>query len=162
MSLLKGGKKVDDAWQRVEDGDAVPAQGAIIVGLERWQNERDALVARQEPVGVLLRSGEQPEEIAGDLAQLELVALEFPEFKDGRPYSTARLPREKYGFTGELRAVGDVLLEYLLFMHRCGFDAFEMDSDDPERDWQIAVGDFDTWYQPTADGRPTANQRRHS
>ncbi len=161
MALLKDGKKVEDPWLRVGVEDPVPESGLILVGLARWQQDRDALLARSEPVGVWLRSEEGPDELAADLDSLALIALEFPAFKDGRAYSSARILRERYGFSGELRAVGDVLLEHLLFMHRCGFDAFEIDSKDPEQDWQIAVADFDIWYQPTADGRPTAVQRRH-
>ncbi len=161
MALLKDGKKVEDPWLRVGGEDPVPEVGSVLVGLARWQQDRDALLARSEPVGVWLQSEEGPEELAADLDALALIALEFPAFKDGRAYSSARVLRERYGFSGELRAVGDVLLEHLLFMHRCGFDTFEIDSEDPEQDWQTAVADFDTWYQPTADGRPTAVQRRH-
>ena len=90
-----------------------------------------------------------------------MVALEFPVFRDGRAYSYARLLREQYGFPGEIRAVGDVLLEQLHFMERTGFDAFEFHSDDPLRDIEIAASDFDVWYQPAADGRKTAVQLRH-
>ena len=161
MALLKDGKKVEDPWLRVGGEDPVPEAGSVLVGLARWKQDRDALLARSEPVGVWLQSDEGPDELAADLDALALVALEFPAFKDGRAYSSARVLRERYGFSGELRAVGDVLLEHLLFMHRCGFDTFEIDSEDPEQDWQTAVADFDTWYQPTADGRPTAVQRRH-
>lgn len=161
MALLRDGKQVDDPWQRLGSDDPLPDAGPVFVELERWQNDREALIARGEPLGVVLQSDEAPEQLAADLDKLALIALEFPEFKDGRAYSSARLLRERDGFSGELRAVGDVLLEHLLFMHRCGFDAFEIDSDDPERDWQTAVADFDVWYQPTADGRPTAVQRRH-
>ena len=161
MPLLKEGKRAEDPWQRVEADAPLPKTGPAYVELERWQQDREVLIARVEPVGVLLKSDEHAEELANDLGHLDLIALDFPGFKDGRAYSNARMLREKYAFTGELRAVGDVLLEHLLFMHRCGFDAFEIDSDDPEEDWQTAVADFDVWYQPTADGRPTILQRRH-
>jgi len=161
VALLKDGKAVADDWRNLEADAPTPAEGAVIVGLARWIEERGALAKRGAPVGVLLRSDESAEAIADDLDALALVALDFPEFKDGRAYSSARILRERYGFTGELRAVGDVDLEHLQFMHRCGFDAFEIDSDDPERDWKIAEADFTVWYQPTADGRRTAIQRRH-
>ncbi len=90
-----------------------------------------------------------------------MIALEFPAFKDGRAYSHARLLRERFGFQGELRAVGDVLLEQLHFMQRVGFDAFEIDSADPLGDYQTAVADFSVWYQPATDSRPTAVDLRH-
>lgn len=161
VALLKNGKVVADVWRHVNNDDAIPADGPVIVELPRWKEARAALQKRDAPVGVLLRSDESAETIADDLDVLALVALDFPSFTDGRAYSSARILRERYGYEGELRAVGDVDLEHLLFMHRCGFDAFEIDSDDPERDWQIAEADFSVWYQPTADGRATVNQRRH-
>ena len=83
-----------------------------------------------------------------------------PVFRDGRAYSYARILREAYGYEGELRAVGEVLLEQLHFMIRVGFDAFELQGDDPERAWQIAAEEFSAWYQPGADERPTAMQLR--
>ncbi len=162
MALLKNGRVVADPYIDVSSAEEIPADGALLVSLAQWQNQWDRLQRRPEPVGVLLESDQHPEIIADDLEQIALIALRFPSFRDGRPYSYARLLRERYGFSGELRAVGDVLLEQLHFMHRCGFDAFEIDSDDPERDYAIAQGEFSVWYQPTGDGRPTAIQLRHA
>jgi uncharacterized protein (DUF934 family) len=110
---------------------------------------------------VRLKSVESPELIAGQLDRIALVALEFPQFRDGRAYSYARMLRERFGFTGELRAVGDVLMEQLHFMLRTGFDAFEIESEDPLGEYQTAKADFSIWYQPTGDGRPTAISLRH-
>jgi len=162
VPLLKHGKRVEnDPWQRVEGDASLPAEGPVLVDLARWQAERDALLARGTPVGVLLRPDEEPDVLADDVGRLDLVALDFPVFKDGRAYSSARILREHLGFTGELRAVGDVLLEQLHFMDRAGFDAFEIDSDDPERDWEIASADMTLWYQATGDGRTTVLRQRH-
>ena len=92
-----------------------------------------------------------------------MIALEFPKFRDGRAYSYARLLRERYGFKGELRAVGEVLMEQVFFMVRTGFNAFDLQqSPDPVAAFQTALQDFTVWYQPTGDGRPTAMQLRHS
>jgi uncharacterized protein (DUF934 family) len=112
-------------------------------------------------LGVRLRSDQSPELIAADLPQLRLVALEFPAFRDGRAYSYARILRERYGFTGEIRAVGDVLMEQLHFMLRTGFNAFEITGLDPLKEYRTAMQDFTVWYQPTGDGRRTAVQLRH-
>ena len=71
-----------------------------------------------------------------------VIALDFPAFGDGRAYSSARLLRDRYSYRGELRAVGDVLLEQLHFMNRVGFDAFAIKSDDAVRDWEIAAADI--------------------
>jgi len=161
MALIKNGELVESAFVDVSSADAIPPAGAVMVSFEQWQAQRDSLLARGTPLGIRLHSDQTPDLIAGDLQHFALVALEFPKFRDGRAYSYARLLRERYGFTGELRAVGDVLLEQLFFMLRTGFDAFELDSEDPLRDYRTALGDFSVWYQPTADGRPTAMQLRH-
>jgi uncharacterized protein (DUF934 family) len=161
MALIKNGELVESSFVDVSGASEIPAKGAVIVSLEQWQAQRAALLARGTPLGIRLRSDQSPELIAGDVAHLALVALEFPKFRDGRAYSYARLLRERYGFSGELRAVGDVLLEQLFFMLRTGFDAFELASQDPVGDYRTALADFSVWYQPTADGRPTALQLRH-
>ncbi len=161
MALIKNGKLVESSFVDVSSATEIPPTGPVIVTLEQWQAQRATLLARGTPLGLRLRSDQSPELIAGDLAHFALVALEFPKFRDGRAYSHARLLRERYGFEGELRAVGDVLLEQLFFMLRTGFDAFELTSADPLGDYRIALADFSVWYQPTADGRPTAVQLRH-
>ena len=160
MALIKAGQLVDDAFVYVADDGALPVAGAVIVSLECWQSSRDALLRRDEPVGVRLRSDEPPALIGDGIEKLAVIALEFPAFRDGRAYSYARLLREKYAYLGELRAIGDVLLEQLHFMVRTGFDAFEIDSEDPIGDYQVAAEDFSVWYQPTADGRSTATELR--
>jgi uncharacterized protein (DUF934 family) len=160
VALIKDGKLVDDTFVYIDDDATLPADGAVIVNLERWQSSREELLQRGEPVGVRLRSDQPPELIGAGLDKLAVVALEFPGFRDGRAYSYARLLREKYDYRGELRAVGDVLLEQLHFMVRTGIDAFEIHSEDPKGDFEIAAADFSVWYQPTADGRRTAVELR--
>jgi len=166
MSLIKAGKVVADAFVDVSAAEAIPATGAVIVSLDQWNAQRDALTARGTPLGLRLHSDQSPELIAEDptdeVGRFALIALEFPKFRDGRAYSYARLLRERYGFKGELRAVGDVLMEQLFFMLRTGFDAFDLQqSPDPVAAFQTAMSDFSVWYQPTADGRKTALQLRH-
>jgi len=161
MALIKDNSVVEDPYFDATAAEAIPAKGAVIVTLEQWRAQREALLERGAPLGVRLHSDQSPELIAEDLAHFDLVALEFPKFRDGRAYSYARLLRERYGFTGELRAVGDVLMEQLLFMLRTGFDAFDVQEDDPLQAYRTALADFSVWYQPTGDGRPTAVQLRH-
>jgi uncharacterized protein (DUF934 family) len=158
--LLKGGEIVEDPWTFVIDEDEVPATGAVVVSLEQWQANRDALSARKDPLGIQLSSDQSPAEIADDLSSFKLCALDFPAFKDGRSYSHARLLRERYGFQGEVRAVGDVLMEQLHFMQRSGFDAYQIESETAVEEWKTVQADMDVFYQPTADGRTTAMQRR--
>jgi uncharacterized protein (DUF934 family) len=162
MSLIKGGKVVADPFVDASAAAEIPAAGAVIVSLDQWRAQRDALLERGTPLGIRLHSDQSPEAIADDVQRFALIALEFPKFRDGRAYSYARLLRERYGFKGELRAVGDVLMEQLFFMVRTGFDAFDLQqSPDPVAAFQTALADFTVWYQPTGDGRPTAAQLRH-
>ena len=161
MALVKNKAVIDDPFADATGQETIPASGAILVDFQQWQAHREQLLRRDAPVGIKLRSDQTPELIAADLSSLAMVALEFPVFRDGRAYSYARLLREQYGFSGEIRAVGDVLLEQLHFMERTGFDAFELQSDDPLGDLQIASADFDVWYQPAADDRLSAMQLRH-
>jgi uncharacterized protein (DUF934 family) len=160
MSLLKDGALVRDDWVAVGDDEALPEAGSPIVSLARWQRERAVLRARNGTVGVRLPNAAGVETIAADLDRLALVALEFPKFSDGRAFSQARLLRERYGYTGELRATGQVLRDQLLFMARCGFDAFEIAKGDPVEGWEQALAAVTVFYQPTGDGRATAASLR--
>jgi uncharacterized protein (DUF934 family) len=161
MALIKDGKLVTDTFVDASGLEPLPPTGAVLVTYDQWQAQRAALLARGTPLGIRLHSDQPPELIAADLVHFALVALEFPKFRDGRAYSYARLLRERYAFTGELRAIGDVLLEQLFFMLRTGFNAFEIQGADPLGAYRTALGDLSVWYQPTGDGRPTAMQLRH-
>ncbi len=90
-----------------------------------------------------------------------MIALEFPSFGDGRAYSYARLLRERHGYRGELRAVGNVLRDQALFMRRCGFDAFEVAEGTGIAGWREALGEISVFYQPTEDGRPATPALRN-
>jgi uncharacterized protein (DUF934 family) len=162
MPLIKQGRPSEDGWTTVDDEAPLPASGAVIVPLSRWRSQKDALLARGDALGVRLDSGQRAEDIAPDLAHLQLIALNFPTFRDGRAYSTARLLRERYGFEGEIRAVGNVLRDQFLFMHRCGIDAFEVADDRAVAAWQESLDEFSVFYQPAADRRISASRLRQS
>ncbi len=160
MTLLRRGEVIEDRFVSAVGEASLPESGPVLVDLEQWKAHRQSLLERGDALGVLLRPDDDPSDLAADLEHLALVALEFPAFTDGRAYSNARILRERYGFEGELRAVGDVLLEQLHFMDRVGFDVFELRSDDAVAAWKTASEDIDVWYQPTGDGRKTALQHR--
>jgi uncharacterized protein (DUF934 family) len=160
MPLIKRGQRVDDPWTVVAEDDPIPAEGPVIVTLEQWRSKRDDLIARGSGVGVLLHSDEPPSNLEGDLAHLDVIALEFPTFRDGRAYSYARILRDNMGYEGEVRAVGDVLLEQLHYMDRVGFDTFDVKSEDAVQAWITAGKDMSVWYQPGADDRETAMDHR--
>jgi uncharacterized protein (DUF934 family) len=154
MPLLKNGQVVADTWTLLPEGAA--PEGDVIVSLERWQADRETLRAHNGRLGLRLKSDQSPAELAEDLDRFDLIALEFPRFGDGRAYSYARLLRERHGFAGELRAVGNVLRDQLFFMVRCGFDSFEVADDKAVAGWQEALSEISVLYQPTGDGRQTA------
>ncbi len=161
MPLIKDGGLADDPWVTLADDAESPPEGPVIVTLARWQADRDRLAGRNQPLGVRLKSDQSPASIADDLGRFAVIALEFPKFTDGRAYSYARLLRERYGYEGELRAVGNVLRDQFLFMHRCGFDAFEVEDDKMADAWLEAISEFDVWYQAAADERIPVLALRH-
>jgi len=156
MPLIKNRQIVTDTWQHVDDDAALLAEGGVIVSLARWQAGRPALAGRNAPLGIRLKSDEGADAIADDLAYFDLVALEFPNFKDGRAYSTAQLLRQRYHYKGELRAVGEVLRDQLQFMLRCGFDAFEYAGKTAAEEALKAFNEVDMVYQTAADRRRSA------
>ena len=162
MPLIKDDALVPDPWVSLDDEAALPEGAPAIVSFERWQSEREALLQRNAPLGIRLRSDQPPKLVLDDLDRFAVVALEFPKFGDGRAYSYARLLRERYGFRGELRAVGNVLRDQALFMLRCGFDAFEVAEDSVLEGWRAALAEISVFYQPTADGRSSAHALRRN
>ena len=147
MPIIKNGVVIDDPWITVADDAPIPLSHPVIVSLARWLGGREALRARNGPVGVRLRSAELAEDIAADLEHLSLVAIEFPSIGDGRGYTTGRLLRERHGFRGELRAVGLLVRDLFPFLHRCGFDAIEARDEAEAAAWRQAVGAITVAYQ---------------
>lgn len=160
MGLIRDGKLVADAFTDASALETIPAAGPVMLSLAQWQEHGAVLRASGRPLGLRLKSDQHPKGIAGDVGAFQVIALEFPKFRDGRAYTYARLLRERYGYRGELRAVGDVLQEHLNFMQRCGFDTFEINAPDPEKAWATVAGDHSVWYQATGDGRPRAMDLR--
>ncbi len=161
MPLIKDGQPATDAFVHVADGEALPAEGPIIIGLARWQEERGLIEPRNTPIGLRLKPNDAIEQIVGDLDRLAVVALEFPKFNDGRAMSQARLLRERYGYRGEIRATGKVVRDLLLFMYRCGFDAFEVADTITADIVAKSIAEFDVFYQPAADGSQSVIQQRY-
>lgn len=160
MSVLKNGLVIADPWQVLTDDAPAPVDGAVLVGLARWRRDREPLRASALRLGVRLAAAESPATIADDLDRLELVAIEFPAFTDGRGFSQARRLRERYGFRGELRAVGRLLSDQYAFLLRCGFDAVELSDAASAAAWIAATHQISVVYQPAADGAQAVARRR--
>jgi uncharacterized protein (DUF934 family) len=149
--LIKDRAIVEDAWTLLRDAASladVPINTAVIVPLGLWQAEHEVLAGRNA-VGVWLKPSDDPDTLAGDVAHLPLIAIDFPKFVDGRGYSSARLLREKYHFSGELRAIGEVLRDQLYYLSQCGFDAFAIREGHDIADAIAGLGDFSDNYQST-------------
>jgi phosphoadenosine phosphosulfate reductase len=148
-----------DAWTKW-DGEATLPDAPVILSKTRWLAERDGLAGRNAPLGLQFEPGEPIDDIAGDLPRFALIALNFPKFSDGRPFSTARLLREKHGFTGELRAVGNVLSDLILPMRRVGFDSFEVAHAPTRRALaEHRIPEVRLYYQPTGTDAPPTGAR---
>jgi phosphoadenosine phosphosulfate reductase len=154
MALWRRDGFAENIWTSVADGEALPSAGAIIVSATRWRGEREALSARGDPVGVAIAPGKDAHEHLREATGRPLIALEFPKFADGRAFSLAQLLRQRQGFTSELRAIGEVLLDELALMLRCGFDSFEITNEPTlralERGWRPGVS---LYYQPSLAAR---------
>lgn len=120
----------------------------------------DAFLGQSNATAVRIEPGDDARALLPHLDRIRLVEVSFPTFRDGRGYSAARILRE-HGYRGELRAEGDVLVDQLPFMRRCGFDSFApatpLDSAVVER----ALARYDHVYQPAADGRVPVWTLRH-
>ena len=169
MALIKDKRLAPDPWQLLEALDAgedgvlppLPA-GDVIVPLAAWLHAREQLVRRSGRVGVWLGGDDDPARIAGDFDHLAVIAVRFPKFVDGRGYSIGRLLRERYGWRGELRAVGDIQRDELFYLARCGFDAFDL-REGEDADGAIAALDgFSETYQAAVDQPLPLFRRRAS
>lgn len=127
----------------------VPA-GKVIVPLTVWQAQKAALQARKD-VGVWFASDERPEVLKDDVATLPIIAVDFPKFADGRGYSIAFNLRARLNYTGELRAIGDVLRDQLFYMQRVGFNSFAVRADRDAHDAVKSLNDFSETYQHSWD-----------
>ena len=160
MPLVKAGKITADAFVHVADNAEVPNDGAILVSAARFVENAEALSRRAGPTGVIWPNNRDLDDLVPYLANVAVVALVFPTFRDGRAYTQARLLRERHGFKGELRATGQVLRDQFVFMLRAGFDAFEVKKRSDAEAFATTVKHYSVFYQPTGDGRVTALHQR--
>jgi uncharacterized protein (DUF934 family) len=160
--LLRDGKRVqNDPWVMLADDQSAEAAD-VVVSVKRLLAEAEALFARPGRTGVIIASSEAVEEIGAYVPQLALICVDFPAYRDGRGFTTARLLRERYHYKGPLRATGDVLQDLVFFMLRCGVDELVLKAKDPEAAFAQAAKTFTKVYQPAADGRATVNRLREA
>lgn len=157
--LIKSGAFAQDGFAPVADDAPLP-EGAVIVSLARFQKDREALLARNTPIGIRLQSSENPEVLGADVNRFALIALEFPKFRDGRAFSWARMLRTRLGYSGEIRAVGDFLYDQVNYQHRVGFDAWEVPDHFTIEMFNRALSEMTNVYQPSTDGKKTIRELR--
>lgn len=161
MTLWNNGTFTADDWIVVPDADPVPTDRPALVSLARWRTERDALSARNAAIGIVLPPDAEWSEIVPDLSRFAVVAILFPKMMDGRGFSIARLLRDRDGYTGQIRAVGDFTVDMMPLMRRVGFDAFEVVSENVKKALDRGVWpEVPYYYQPVeADREAPAGTR---
>ena len=160
MPLLKHGTEIVNVWTHVEGEAALMPDAAVTLPLARFLAEAETLAGRNAPVGVRLFPEDDAGALAPHLEWIDLVEISFPKYTDGRGYSQAQLLRRRYGYRGELRAVGHVLRDQIFYMNRSGFDAYETARADLPSVLE-ALNEFRDAYQPAADGRVPVFRQRH-
>lgn len=158
--LIKDRQRIeDDAWTLVDKEADVPADGPVILPLKTYLEQQAQWRESGRSVGVWLDEDEMADDVADALEGLELIAIAFPKFADGRGFSKARLLRERLGFSGEIRAIGDFLPDQVFYMHRCGVNAFACRSESEAETTLSLLDTFSVRYQADVDSPPLFNQR---
>ena len=161
-NLLKlDGTLVADTFTLVQTADDALPAGDIIVPLAVWQAQKATLIAREGKVGVWLAPEQSANDVKDDLGELAVVAMHLPIFSDGRGYSTARLLAERFGYQGEIRAFGDVLIDQVYYLSRVGFNSLELRADQIVENAIKALSTFSEDYQTSAN-QPTPLFRRRA
>lgn len=158
--LIKDGGIISNDWETLAkefDGSSLSAN--CFVPLDYFLANTETLLGRED-IGVWLDSDEGPESLAPYIDRLHLIAINFPKFVDGRGYSYAYILRQQLGYTGELRAIGDVLHDQLFYLKRCGFDAFALREDVNAEVALNGLTDFSESYQASIDQPAPLFRRR--
>jgi uncharacterized protein (DUF934 family) len=159
--VLRQREIIADDWRHFEEeGVAAGDARGLIVPLPELRAHLQTRSAHAGPLGLRIGPADKVEDLAADLARLALIAVEFPSPTEGRGYTQGRLLRGRYGFAGELRAVGAAVKRDLIFaLARCGFDAFEVAPGEDLAACAHAYCRYTVAYQPGAPGSMTLRQR---
>lgn len=159
MVLVKNSKiKSADNWQYLEEGQDCP-NGDIVIDLAYWLENKAALNSHQGKLGLSVIGNEDIEAFSADLTNFELIVITIPTFNDGRGYSLARLIRDNFNFTHEIRATGEILPDQMFYLSRVGFDSFEIEDANLAALAIEKLSEFTVVSQPAADSRVINNRR---
>jgi uncharacterized protein (DUF934 family) len=153
MQLIKDRQIVEDSYQYIADAESL-MDGNITVSLTRWQNDKAQLRNHAGKVGLRLNFDDAFETIGDDLNSLPLIELNFSFFGDGRLFSRAKLLRIRFGYQGEIRAVGSFMLDQIFYLSKVGVNAFQLDNSTSTEVALAALNDFSVSYQTTAENQP--------
>ena len=151
--LIKDAQVVEDRWLPLEP-DTQPPRAQHILTLEQWET-LDSKVG----TAVQLEPDQPPTPLLENMADIELVAINFPALTDGRGFSYARELRER-GYEGELRAVGNFVRDQMYYLKRCGFNAFQLSDDSQLEDALASLDEYDEHYQAASDEPEPLFRRR--
>lgn len=146
MQILKDREIIEDSFRHIADEEIAEGEN-ISVSLARWRQEKAQLQQHNGKVGVRLGSTDSAESIATDLENISLVELNFPAFTDGRLFSTAKLLRSRYNYQGEIRAVGNFMLDQVFYLSKIGVNAFHLNNSEQLPVALAALDDFSVSYQ---------------
>ena len=139
--------------------DVLAHRTQVLVPKAFWLSNAEQL-AGNALVGVWLDSDEGPEELAPHLGTISFIGINFPKFADGRGYSYARILRDRMTYTGELRAIGDIMHDQMFYLKRCGFDAFAIRDDKDAEVAMTGLNDLSECYQAaTVQAQPLFRRR---
>lgn len=160
MRVIKENSVIEDEWELYDALDAPSDESDAIFPYSLWREHQEEIKKRKGRSGVCVEGSDDIDEVAKDLSHFDIVAIDFPAFKDGRGYSHARILREFHGYDGDLRASGDILRDQLFFLQRCGFSSFQLREDKDTGDALKGFNDFSVKYQTAADAAiPVYKQR---
>ncbi|KUJ84652.1 DUF934 domain-containing protein [Microbulbifer flavimaris] len=167
QQLILDGAVVNNEWHLIPSDEsaadlsaATLASGRLMLPLAVWQELRGELTDRKSEIGVWLDSDETADLLGEAACELPLIAVHFPAFADGRGFTTGRLLRERYGFAGELRAIGNFMRDQLSYLSRCGFNAFAYQGDQSLEELLKSLRDFSQSYQAAVDQPEPLFRRR--
>ncbi|WP_442497674.1 DUF934 domain-containing protein [Methylobacter sp. sgz302048] len=146
MQIIKDKQIIDESWNYISD-DAELKAGNISVSLARWNKDKQQLLHHDGKVGVRLEPSDSVDNIAEDLKKIELIELNFPAFADGRAFSHAWLLRNRYRYTGEIRATGHYMPDQVFYLSRVGINAFSLEKTEDLPAALSTLNDFTVIYQ---------------
>jgi uncharacterized protein (DUF934 family) len=157
--VYRAGRFEEDRWSRLADDAPLPPEGRVLLSVRRFLEDAAAGAIGNRPVGVVIEPADRVADLVPYLDRLSVIAIDFPKFSDGRGFSHAALIG-RHRFAGELRAIGNVLIDQMEFMKRLGFNAFEISHPVTRR--YLAEGRNPApkhYYQPAVISEPPAGTR---